>query len=182
MDSKCVCDTQPAIKCHKHATKFMRNFNETQTGSNVLYQYTLMYIQANTHTHSITHASIYMQCIHVGLANERVALHDSTSKWGLKKIAPHTQRDEVHETSFSCGKQARSVPQRDVAASCLIARRDKCRERVLPNSWFAGSWLWFWLWLWLCLCLYRCLWLWLSDWNRNWISGDCGIWQRRWHK
>lgn len=51
MDSKCVCDTRLAIKCRKHATKFMRNFNETHTESNVLYEYTLKYIHTYTYTY-----------------------------------------------------------------------------------------------------------------------------------
>lgn len=41
MDSKCVCDTRLAIKRREHATKFMRNFNETQTDE-----------AAHTHTHT----------------------------------------------------------------------------------------------------------------------------------
>lgn len=62
MDSKCVCDTRLAIKRREHATKFMRNFNETQTDE-VAHTHTQR--NTNKHTHTHMHRSI--------LANERAA-------------------------------------------------------------------------------------------------------------
>lgn len=53
MDSKCVCDTRLAIKRREHATKFMRNFNETQTDEVAhTHTHTEKYKQAHSHTYT----------------------------------------------------------------------------------------------------------------------------------
>lgn len=103
----------------------------------------------NTNTHKLTHTCEYMcaphtftnMLSHSGRANERVALHDSTSKWVPKGCpALATGRSARNKFFVWRADEVRAPgpgPDRDDAASCLIARRDKCRERVLPNLWSA---------------------------------------------